>query len=241
MSKILQITDLGMSFGSNTVFSNVTFEVDSDEILGIIGPNGAGKTVLLDLITGMLTPTSGSIVYDGSDISKWSIVKRTKAGIGRTFQVPKPFEQMTAYENVAMGGVCGPGLSEREASWNATEILEMIGLQDKMTTMAGMLGLLERKRLEIGTALALRPKLLLLDEVAGGLTETEVDGVLELVRTINSRGIGVIWIEHVLETMINGTDRVMCLAEGRVIISGKPMEVFNSPKVKEVYLGVDEE
>lgn len=241
MDKILSAKSLSISFGSNKVLVDVNFELTKGEILGIIGPNGAGKTVLLNLISGILVPTSGAISYQGMDISKWSIIKRTRAGIGRTFQVPRPFEQMTSYENIIMSGVYGGGHNERESSWKAEEILELIGLKERMTTLAGRLSLLDRKRLELGIALASDPKLILLDEVAGGLTEKEVNSMIKLVKNIQAMEISVLWIEHVLQTMINGTDRVMCLAEGRIVISGKPQEVLNSSKVKEVYLGVDVE
>ena len=240
MENILEVIGLGVSFGNNRVLTDVTFEVKSGEVLGIIGPNGAGKTVLLNLISGMLAPSCGKILYQGQDIGRWDIVKRTQAGIGRTFQVPRPFEQMTVYENLIMSGIYGRCLSERRAAVQAEETLRFIGLDGQAMNLAGKLGLLDRKRLEIGAALCSAPKLILLDEVAGGLTEVEVANMLKLVSRIRAKGISVVWIEHVLQTMIQGTDRVLCLSEGKVIISGKPRDVLSSPEVKEVYLGVDE-
>jgi branched-chain amino acid transport system ATP-binding protein len=158
-------------------------------------------------------------------------------GIGRTFQVPRSFENMTVFENVIVGGVYGRNLSEAQAAKRAAEILEIIGLGSMGADFAGKLGLLNRKRLEIGIALASSPKVLLFDEVAGGLTESEIAGILELIKVIRAAGISIIWIEHVLQTMLEGTDRVMLLAEGRDVICGLPGEVMASSEVERVYLG----
>lgn len=237
MDTILKVSDLSISFGSNHVLSGVNFELQQNEVLGVIGPNGAGKTVMLNILTGILKPTGGSIVYLGEDVTGKTVVERTAMGFGRTFQVPRSFEKMTAYENVMTGGVYGDQLTEKEAGERASVILGVIGLSDKATIMAGKLGLLDRKRLEIGIALASNPKILLLDEVAGGLTESEVSDILALVCAIKEAGISIIWIEHVLQTMLEGTDRVMLLAEGKDIICGLPQEVMASSEVEKVYLG----
>jgi branched-chain amino acid transport system ATP-binding protein len=162
-------------------------------------------------------------------------------GLGRTFQIPRPFEKLTAYENVMVGGIFGDGLSEKEAGRKAAGILGLIGLYEKAGTFAGKLGLLDRKRLEIGAALASNPKVLLFDEVAGGLTESEVVEILDIVVKLKAGGVSVIWIEHVRKTMLEGTDRVMCLAQGRDVICGLPAEVMASKEVAEVYLGADED
>lgn len=237
MNTILKVDGLRISFGSNHVLSSVNFELYENEVLGVIGPNGAGKTVMLNILTGLLKPSGGSILFLGEDVTGKSIVERTEMGFGRTFQVPRSFEKMTAYENVMTGGVYGDKLSEKEAGERACVILQVIGLAEKATTMAGKLGLLDRKRLEIGIALASSPKILLLDEVAGGLTESEVSDILALVGAIKEAGISIIWIEHVLQTMLEGTDRVMLLAEGKDIICGLPREVMASSEVEKVYLG----
>lgn len=241
MNTVLTVEDLGISFGSNHVLKSVNFEVYEGEVLGVIGPNGAGKTVMLNILTGILKPTKGKITFMGEDITNKNITERCKGGFGRTFQVPRSFEKMTVLENVMVGGVYGDGLTESEAKEKAVEILEMIGLADRMYTFAGKLGLLNRKRLEIGRALASNPKLLMFDEVAGGLTESEVAQILEIVSSIKSQGVSIVWIEHVLQTMREGTDRIMCLAEGRDVICGLPHEVMNSKEVAELYLGVEEE
>ena len=238
---VLTVSELAISFGSNNVLSSVSFELNEAEVLGVIGPNGAGKTVMLDILTGLLKPTAGKIIYMGDDITNRSLYDRCRMGLGRTFQIPRPFEQLTAYENVMVGGIFGDGLSQKAAGRKAADILELIGLYPKAGVFAGKLGLLDRKRLEIGVALASDPKMLLLDEVAGGLTESEVAEILNIVVRLKGDGISIIWIEHVLKTMLEGTDRVMCLAQGRDIICGLPADVMASKEVAEVYLGADED
>jgi branched-chain amino acid transport system ATP-binding protein len=240
LSTILAVDSLGISFGNNEVLKSVSFALKKNEVLGVIGPNGAGKTVLLNILTGILKPTKGTMTLEGNDISGTDIASRCRAGIGRTFQVPRPFEQMTVFENIILGGVYGDGLSERDAKVRAKEVGQTIGLEDKMEWFAGKLGLLDRKRLEIGRALATNPKILLLDEVGGGLTESEVESIIALVKLVQSQGISVIWIEHIIKTMLEGTNRVLLLADGKNIICGDPQEVMDSKEVARVYLGGDE-
>ena len=238
MEPILKVEHLAISFGSNHVLKDVNYELMENEILGIIGPNGAGKTVMLNLITGILNPTGGKIIYMGEDITNMKITDRVRKGFGRTFQVPRSFERMTAYENIMTGAMFGDGKSQADAGKRAVEILELIQLKDKGMVLAGQLGLLDRKRLEIGVALASNPKILLFDEVAGGLTESEIGNILEIVKVLKSEGYSIIWIEHVIQTMLHGTDRVLLLADGRDIICGLPAEVMASEEVEKVYLGV---
>jgi branched-chain amino acid transport system ATP-binding protein len=239
LKEILKVENLSISFGSNEVLKGLSFELHENEVLGIIGPNGAGKTVLLNILSGILTPLSGRIYYRGEDITKKSIVERTQMGFGRTFQVPRSFENMTAYENALVGAAFGSNIAEKDALHISSEILDTIGLKGRKLDFARKLGLLDRKRLEIGIALASRPAILLLDEVAGGLTESELVDVLDIVRNVKEAGVSVIWIEHVLQTMLEGTDRVLLLAEGRDIVHGLPQEVMNSKEVEEIYLGID--
>jgi branched-chain amino acid transport system ATP-binding protein len=241
LNEILRVENLSIAFGSNRVLNDLCFEVFENEVLGVIGPNGAGKTVLLNVLTGILRPDSGRIVYKGRDIAKTKIVERTRMGIGRTFQVPRSFEGMSVYENIMTGGVYGRLISEKEAGAGADEILGRIGMADRRGDIAGSLGLLDRKRLEIGIALASKPDLLLIDEAAGGLTESEVMKILEIVRGAKQQGVTVIWIEHVMQTMIEGTDRTLCIAEGRNVICGPPRTVMDSPEVHAVYLGTEED
>lgn len=237
MDTILTVKDLGISFGSNHVLKEINFELGRGEVLGVIGPNGAGKTVMLNILTGILKPTKGTIEFEGKEISGEGVTQRCRGGIGRTFQVPRPFEQMTVFENIMVGGVFGAGMSEAESKKKALEVAKLIKLEDKLELFAGKLGLLDRKRLEIGRALATEPKILLLDEVGGGLTESEVGLIIDLVKSIKSQGVSVIWIEHIIRTMIEGTDRVMLVSDGVNVITGPPLEVMNSKEVKRVYMG----
>ena len=237
MNEILNVKEIGISFGSNEVLKSVNFTLYENEVLGIIGPNGAGKTVLLNILCGILSPHKGSIVFEGKSISKQKIAERCRMGFGRTFQVPRPFEKMTVLENIMVGSVFGGGLSEKLAKEKAEEIAAFIGLEDKLLWFAGKLGLLERKRLEIGRALATAPKVLLLDEVGGGLTESEVGSIIDLVKKLKTSGLSIIWIEHIIRTMLEGTDRVLLVANGTDVICGPPTEVMSSRAVREVYMG----
>ncbi len=237
LSAILKVHDLGISFGSNHVLKSINFELGEGEVLGVIGPNGAGKTVMLNILTGILKPTKGTIEFDGKEIGHEGVTERCRSGIGRTFQVPRPFEQMTVFENIMVGGVFGAGMSEAQAKEKALEVASLIKLDDKLDLFAGKLGLLDRKRLEIGRALATEPKIVLLDEVGGGLTESEVGLIINLVKDIQKQGVSVIWIEHIIRTMLEGTNRVMLLADGVDVITGPPLEVMNSAEVKKVYMG----
>ena len=237
MSAILTVENLGISFGSNHVLKDINFTLGEGEVLGVIGPNGAGKTVMLNILTGILKPTKGTIRFQEKEISHEGVTERCRGGIGRTFQVPRPFEQMTVFENIMVGGVFGAGMSEAEAKKKALEVAKIIKLDNKLDLFAGKLGLLDRKRLEIGRALATEPKILLLDEVGGGLTESEVGLIIDLAKTIKKQGVSVIWIEHIIRTMLEGTDRVMLVADGVDVITGKPLDVMNSAEVKKVYMG----
>lgn len=238
---ILEAKNLGISFGNNHVLKSVNFELHKNEVLGVIGPNGAGKTVMLNILTGILKPTSGEVLYEGEDISHMGVSQRCHKGIGRTFQVPRPFEKMTVLENIMVGAVFGGKMSEKQAKEKAVEIAETIGLKNKLPLFASKLGLLDRKRLEIGRGLATNPKILLLDEVGGGLTETEVGYVIDMVKEIKAQGVSVIWIEHIIRTMLEGTDRVLLLAEGQNVVCGNPFDVMQSKEVSAVYMGGDEE
>ncbi len=238
---VLSVEDIGISFGNNHVLKSLSLDLNESEILGVIGPNGAGKTVMLNILTGIMKPAKGQIFFQGENITHLSTTERCRKGIGRTFQVPRPFEKMTVFENILVGSVYGNHKSERESRVKALEIMDTINLTEKKGWFAGKLGLLDRKRLEIGRALASNPKVLLFDEVAGGLTESEVTNILEMVQMVKEQGISVIWIEHVLKTMREGTDRVLCIAEGRNVICGIPEEVMRSKEVHDVYLGAEEE
>lgn len=241
MDTVLKVKDLGISFGGNVVLESINFEVGEGEVLGIMGPNGAGKTVLLNIISGILKADHGEVIFLGEDIQKTKITERTAKGIGRTFQVPRSFEHMSVYENILASVVYGQLVSEKAAAEKAVEILKLVKLADRANEPAGKLSLINRKRLEIGAALASDPKLLLLDEVAGGLTNAEVAEILAIVKAIKDRGVSIIWIEHIIQTLVDGTDRVMLMANGRDLLTAPPMEVMNSSIVNEVYMGADED
>jgi len=239
-SDLLVVENLSRSFGSLDAVSNLSFEVHRGEILGIMGPNGAGKTTVFNLLTGIITPDSGKVFLDGKDITRFSPAKRCRAGIGRTYQIPRPFVKMTVLENLMVAAVHGGGLLEKKAKRKSDAILEQINLTPVRNNFAGSLSLLDRKRLELGRALASQPALILIDEVAGGLTEKEVEALLLIVKEIQKQGITIIWIEHIMMMMSEGADRVLVIAEGKRLQCGNPSEVMCSKDVLECYLGEEE-
>ena len=222
------------------ILNNLSFEVFEGEVFGVIGPNGCGKTTMLNTMVGLVHRSRGKIIFDGHDISELPPFERCKRGIGRTFQVPRPFDKMTCLENVLVATTHGAGLTRKAGEELSLEILDRVGLIEKAKLPAGRLTLLDRKRLEIARALGTKPKLLLLDEVAAGLTEVEVQQVMELVAALKKEKLTIIWIEHILDTMMYATDRLMCMSEGRNVILGNPAEVIQSDIVQELYLGTDD-
>lgn len=241
MNAILTVENMTISFGGYQAVKDLSFEVYEGEILGTIGPNGAGKTTLLNGLIGLVRPARGRIVFKGSDITNLSASKRCRLGIGRTYQVPRPFINMTVFENVLVGGVHGASLSEKQGREKAHQILKITELYEKKDLLAGRLDLLDRKRLEVARALATNPEILLLDEVAAGLTEAEVREVIKIVKDIKDSGVTIIWIEHILLTMREAADRVLCIAAGQNLVCGCPDDVLGSKEVEEVYLGVEED
>jgi branched-chain amino acid transport system ATP-binding protein len=238
MSDILSVRDLSKSFGAIDVASGLNFNIVEGEILGVIGPNGAGKTTLFGLLTGQIEPTAGTLVFRGEDITGLSAHERARRGIARTYQVPRPFGQMTVFDNLKVATTFAGGLRGGEAIEWIERTLAATGLARYGGTLAGRLPLLVRKRHELARALAMRPKLLLIDEVAAGLTEPEVNDFIALVRRIRNMGITIVWIEHVMRTMLTATDRLMALAGGQILSIGEPNEVIKRPEVKRVYLGI---
>jgi branched-chain amino acid transport system ATP-binding protein len=237
MSAILAVRGLSKSFGAIHVASDVSFDVAEGEILGVIGPNGAGKTTLFGMLSGHIEPSAGSVRFRGEDITALPTHDRARRGIARTYQVPRPFGQMTVFDNLRVAATFAGGLSGAEATEWIERTLATTGLTRFADTPAGRLPLLVRKRHELARALAMRPKLLLIDEVAAGLTELEVSEFIEQVRRIRNMGTTVVWIEHVIRTMLTATDRLMALAGGQVLAVGVPAEVIKLPEVKRVYLG----
>ena len=207
------------------------------EALGVVGPNGAGKTTMLNLLTGTTHADEGRIVFAGADITRRRPFERTHAGLGRTYQIPKPFEGMTVFENVLVGGTYGRGQTEKASYEICAAALNRTGLLPRANVLAGSLTLLERKRLELARALAIEPKVLLLDEIAGGLTEQEVRSLIVTIRKLRDEGISIIWIEHIVHALLAVVDRLMAIDFGRLIAEGDPKTVINSPQVRDVYMG----
>lgn len=236
---LLEASGLGKSFGANRVLHEVNFEVRPGEVLGILGPNGAGKTTLFNLISGDLRPNAGTIRFDGVELGREPPFRRAQLGIGRTYQIPLPYDGMTTFENLLVSASFAGRKSERAAYDDCAAVLEQCELADKANKMAGMLTLLDRKRLELARALASRPKLLLLDEIAGGLTDEEGKDLVELVRRIRDQGVTIVWIEHVLHALMAAADRVMVLDFGEKIVEGPPKQVIEDPQVKRVYMGIE--
>ena len=235
---LLEVSGVAKRFGRVVTASDVSFEVAAGEALGLVGPNGAGKTTLLDIVAGTQRADAGAVLLDGTDITRLGAAARADRGIARSYQVPRPFGGLTVYENALVGasfaGRRQPGTDVRARAWHA---LEATGMTKVANTPSGSLRLLDRKRLEVARALATGPRLLLLDEIAGGLTESELPEVVRLVRALRDDGVAVVWIEHVLHALLDVVDRLMCLAGGEVIAQGAPHDVIRSPAVVEVYLG----
>lgn len=236
---LLAVRDVSKSFGVKVVDS-LSLDVADGEAVGIVGPNGAGKTTLLNLIAGDLRPDSGSIEFDGIDITRRRVDQRCRAGIGRTSQIPRPFDGMTVFENVLTAAVYGSGTSPStaEATDMAADALRRASLLGVANVAAGTLPLLSRKRLELARALATQPRLLLLDEIAGGLTEGEVDELVGTIRTIHAEGITLVWIEHIVHALVAVVGRIMAMNYGATIAEGDPHDVMASAAVQEIYLGV---
>jgi len=213
--------------------------VNEREAVGVIGPNGAGKTTALNVMAGRLRPDRGAVVFDGRDITAMSAHARCRAGIALTHQIPHPFEAMTVFENVLVGATYGAGRSERDAYAACFSALEASGLDGKSNARAGALTLLERKRLELARALATGPRVLLLDEIAGGLSEPEVQALVRVVAQIRDQGIAVVWIEHIVHALRSTVDRLVAISFGRSLMEGPPAAVMANPEVQRVYLGID--
>ena len=236
---LLELRQVSKHYGDMLVIPGINFAVRENEFVGVIGPNGAGKSTLFGLISGNLRCDAGQVLFNGEDLTNFGADARCRAGIGRTFQIPQPFQGMTVYENVLVAATFGARLRKREAQIQTCEALEQCGLDDLGDRLAGSLTLLQRKRLELARAIATQPLLLLLDEVAGGLTDAEVHQLLELVVAIHQRGVTVLWIEHLVHALVSAADRLVVLAEGSILGDGSPGLVVQNQQVREVYLGSD--
>lgn len=237
---LLELTGLSKAFGSIVVAQNIHLSVEEGAAIGIIGPNGAGKSSLFNLISGELSPDAGTIELDGQDITNSAPPDRCQAGIGRSYQIPQPFETLTVFENLLVGAVYGSGLTESQAAVRCGEVLERTGLLDRANRVAGSLSLLERKRLEMARALATNPRLLLLDEIAGGLTEHECDDLVTAIRDIHASGVTIVWIEHVVHALLAAVQHLIVLNFGELIAEGAPDTVMASKDVQEIYMGLSD-
>jgi branched-chain amino acid transport system ATP-binding protein len=236
---LLEVAGLKKSFGSIVVAEDLDLAIAAGEAVGIIGPNGAGKTTLFNLIAGSLSPNAGSIRFDGRDLVGLSPQGRCRVGLGRTRQIPQPFEKLTVFENLLVGAVHARARTEREATQFCGEILASLGLLKRANALAGSLTLLERKRLEMARALATEPRLLLLDEIAGGLTEGECLELVGTIRDIHKSGVAILWIEHVVHALVAVVDRLVVLNFGRKVAEGVPKDVMQLNEVRQIYIGIE--
>jgi branched-chain amino acid transport system ATP-binding protein len=237
LEPILAAVGIHKRFGALVVLDGVDFAVGHGEAVGIVGPNGAGKTTLLNVLAGSLRPDAGRVELDGADVSRTAAARRCRLGIGRAHQVPRPFGDMTVFENVFVGAAAGAGGPRSDVYARAIEALDACDLAGLANRRAETLGLLHRKRLELARALATKPSVLLLDEVGGGLTDAEADDLLATITGIRGRGISVVWIEHIVHVLVRGVERLVCMAEGRVIADGEPGAVMSDATVIDAYLG----
>ena len=224
-------------FGALTVLDGVTFAVDPGEAVGIVGPNGAGKTTLLNVLAGSLRPSEGAVRFRGADVTRSGAATRCRLGIGRSHQVPRPFGEMTVFENVLVGATAGGRGRAAEASRLGLDVLERCGLAALANRRAESLGLLDRKRLELARALATGPDVLLLDEIGGGLTDAEAGELLGTVGAIRAGGVAIVWIEHIVHVLVRLVGRLVCMDAGRVIADGDPEAVMKDAAVVDAYLG----
>jgi len=236
---LLELRKVSRSFGGLAAVKGIDLSVETGEIVGLIGPNGAGKTTLFNLITGAYRPNAGAIMFEGTDITRMAPHARCRLGIARTFQLVRPFPNLTVLDNVAVGSIYGrqPARSRLAAEAAARDVLELLGLADRARLLARNLTLVDRKRLELARALATHPKLLLLDELLAGLNPSEVVSAMDLVRRIRDSGVTIVMVEHLVKALFGVSDRVMVLSAGEKICEATPEQVAQDARVIDAYLG----
>ena len=239
MPPILALEKISKRFGAVDVANQIDLALEEGEALGIIGPNGAGKTTIFGIMTGAVTPDAGRVIFAGSDITRATPELRCRLGLARAFQIPLPFGGMTVFENLVVAAAFGGGKRERDVYGRCAELLGQCGLADKANRRAGILTLLDRKRLELARALATEPRVLLLDEVAGGLVEHETAELVTLVKRVRASGVSIIWIEHVVHALLAAVDRLVVLHGGKLVAAGEPGAVIRLPEVREIYMGIE--
>ena len=236
---MLELVDVNKSFGGLRALDGLSFEVLDHEILGLIGPNGSGKSTAFNIITGVLPSDAGRVIFNGDDITGLTPHRVSHKGIARTFQVVRPFPQLTALENVLAGRLFGGrgSIRDEEATVAARAVLDRVGLADKAEVAAESFTIVERKWLEVGRALASEPKLMLLDEFMAGLTPREIPHAIDLVKSIRDSGVAIVLVEHVIKAITGACDRVVVLDAGRKLAEGRPDRIVNDSAVIEAYLG----
>jgi branched-chain amino acid transport system ATP-binding protein len=238
MPVLLELNEVSKSYGALKAVDTVSLIVEDGEALAVIGPNGAGKTTLFNLITGDVAPTAGHMLFDGTDVTAMPPHRRSRLGIGRSYQIPHPFANMSVFENLLVGAIFGGGITERDSYKRCSDVLKLTGLYDKANVPARTLTLLQRKRLEMARALATQPKLLLLDEIAGGLTEYECGELVKTIKEIHARGTTIVWIEHIVHALVSVASRLLVMNFGQLLAQGNPYEVMSDARVREVYMGI---
>ncbi len=236
---LLALHGVSKSYGALKVTDGISLAVESGETLGILGPNGAGKTTLFNLISGDVRVDAGRVEYEGRDVTALAPHQRCRSGIGRSYQVPQPFGNLTVFENLVTAACFGGGQREEDAWATAVEVLEQTGLEPHANKPAGSLTLLNRKRLELARALATKPRLLLLDEIAGGLTDHEARELVDELKRIKAAGVTMIWIEHVVHALLAIADRLFVINFGCKLAEGVPRAVMEDPEVRRVYMGME--
>jgi branched-chain amino acid transport system ATP-binding protein len=238
MPALLKLDEVSKFYGALKAVNMLSLSVDEGEALGVIGPNGAGKSTMFNLITGDVDPTHGRVVLGDRDVTRLPPHARSRMGVGRSYQIPHPFANMSVFENLLVGAIFGGRESERASYEHCADVLRITGLYGKANAPARTLTLLQRKRLELARAMAMRPKLLLLDEIAGGLTEHECAELVTTIKTIHARGTTIIWIEHIVHALVSVADRLVVMDFGQKLAEGKPHDVLADPRVREVYMGM---
>ncbi|MGH7762379.1 MAG: ABC transporter ATP-binding protein [Candidatus Dormibacteraceae bacterium] len=234
---VLAAVEIRKQFGALAVLDGVNLALLDGEAVGVVGPNGAGKTTLLNVLSGAVTPDSGTVDFRGRDVTSLGAAGRCKLGVARTHQVPRPFIGMSVFENVLVGATAGGRRRGTEAYDLSLQVMDQTGLTHLANRRAESLGLLQRKRLELARALAVEPSVLLLDEIGGGLTDAETGDLIELVAGLRDRGIAVLWIEHIVHLLMQVVTRLVCMDAGRIIAEGPPGSVVAQAAVIDAYLG----
>jgi branched-chain amino acid transport system ATP-binding protein len=224
-------------FGALTVLDRVDFALAAKETVGIVGPNGAGKTTLLNVLAGAYPPSSGTVFFEGADVTGLDAAQRCRSGIARSHQIPRPFGGMTVFENCFVAATSGAGLSGERAYECCVDALDRCQMLEVANRKAATLGLLDRKRLELARALATRPSVLLLDEIGGGLTDEEANGLVESIHVLRSQGLAILWVEHIVHVLVRVVERLVCMDAGRIIADGKPETVIADAAVIDAYIG----